>query len=199
MDQKKQARREAMGDNMGQSMSEMTHAGAPGGLQPQPIPSAPQGRGNLTNNFTWNQAQLPQMPSLDGSSSNPYDDARENYAQMGVPIDPKQVPVSPEWQGYTTGRGFNKNAKYGLQEQPSSSMEEGMEGLRLGKDAQQRGLFTNQYMGIIGMPNQPIPGDVGRGVPQQSPASLQLNQSVGVPGEAPPLSGGMNTTTGQTT
>lgn len=123
-----------------------------------------------------------QSGSFSGVNQFPYGDSGlENDSRMGGNgVYPMQNSGQP--QQFATGQRLNSMAPYGLQNQPDSRAEETFEGARLGMDAQQRGLNTSQFMGMIGLTAQPAPGGVVP-TPQQTPNTLGLqgNPSAEVP------------------
>ena len=87
-------------------------------------------------------------------------------------------------------RGKNAQAPYGMQQQPAPNGQEPMEGMRLGTDAQQRGLTATPFMGVSGnpalMPGALDPTIPGGGSPLGAlPTSQQVVGGEMVPGSTP--------------
>ena len=133
-----------------------------------------------------------QSGSFSGVNEFPYGDSGlENDSRIGANgVYPVQNSGQPEQ--YVSGQRLNSFAPYGLQPQPDVRGQETFEGARMGMEAQNKGLNTSQYMGIVGLPAQPAPGG---SVPsqQQSPNTLGLQgmQSAEVPSK------GMNMRSGK--
>ena len=134
----------------------------------------------------------PQPASLDGMTSNPYDDAKMQVPQMGADIlNPQMVKNSGLQQNMPVGRGMNAQAPYGMQQQPSANIEEPMEGMRLGQQAQSRGLYSSQFMGPVGSAAL-MPGAMDPTLPANRPflptsAELGMAPDAGgmIPGSTP--------------
>lgn len=123
-----------------------------------------------------------QSGSFSGINQFPYGDSGlENDGRVGANgVYPMQNSGQP--QQFANGQRLNSAAPYGLQNQPDSKAEEAFEGARLGMEAQDRGLNTSQYMGIVGLPAQPAPGGVIPSQQQtQTTLGLQGSQSAEVP------------------
>jgi hypothetical protein len=145
MSKEKQARRKAAGPSMDpQAMS----------MQMSPIPGAPPGPGNMNGNPMNISSLGTQLPSMDpnGFQDSIYRDGKYQYPQMGANIlNPSMVPRSPTQQNTPmTTIGNNSGIPFGLQSQPPLSSEEPMEGMRLGQQAMERGVFANPFMGPVG-------------------------------------------------
>ena len=128
--------------------------------QMTPIPGAPPGPGNMNGNPENVTGLGQQTPSMDpaGMQENLYRDGMYKYPQMGTEI---LNPISVGHSGVNqntpfTPYGKNNTAPFGLQVQRSD--EEAMEGMRLGMDAQARGLMSNPHMGMTGLPALENPG-----------------------------------------
>ena len=118
-------------------------------------------------------------------------DHQQDYPQMGTRmVNPVGVQNSGLQQNMPMGAGMNSQAPYGMQQQPSPNAEEPMEGMRLGQQSQQRGLFTSQFMGPTGsgalMPGALDPTIPGSGTPLgQFQTSQQVDGGEMVPGSTP--------------
>ena len=164
-----------------QSMSYMP--GAPGGMMNNPM--------NVTS-------ISPQPGSLSGVNQFPYGDSGlQNDQRLGGGVFPMQPSGMP--QNMTRGAGYNAMVPYGQQQQPTPSMADGLEGMRLGETAMQKGLMASS-MGPIGMQGmQPVPGGA-MPQPQQSANTIPLQgmqSTEGVAGSGPMMSG-MNPMNGPT-
>lgn len=136
MSQEKLNRRKAMGDDpTAMSMSNTTFAGSP-----QPIPSAPQGAGNMMNNPQVGQSMgggMPQGGSLSGGPQSPYGDPvfeQDVFAKVGTP---GYMEPSGRNQNIVEGRGLNQ--PYGMVDQPMRETQDMMEPMRLAQEAGDRG------------------------------------------------------------
>ena len=134
------------------------------------------------------QSVGPQPASLDGATSNPYDDAKMMLPQMGADIlNPMSVKNSGLQQNMPVGQKLNAVAPYGMQQQPTPNVEEPLEGMRLGQEAQARQLFSSQFMGPVG--NQALmPGALDPTIPASTPfmaTSQQMGMAPGVDGMQP--------------
>ena len=138
-----------------QSMSYMP--GAPGAMMNNPM--------NVTS-------ISPQPGSMSGVNQYPYGDSGiANDSRVGGGV----FPASPSGmaQNSTVGSGYNRQYAYGQQPQPSPSAADSMEAMRLGMDAQQRGVLASG-MGPTGMgPMATLPGGA-QPMGQQTGATLGL-------------------------
>jgi len=149
--------------------------------------------GGPMNNNPMNVTSIEnQSGSLNGVNEFPYGDSGlENAPQMGANIlNPGMVKNSGLQQNMPMGAGMNSQQPYGLQQQPSPNAEEPMEGMRLGQQSQQRGLFTSQFMGPTGsgalMPGALDPTIPGSGTPLgQFQTVQQVDGGEMVPGSTP--------------
>ena len=149
--------------------------------------------GGPMNNNPMNVTSFgPQPGSMTGVNQFPYGDSGlANAPQMGADIlNPMAVQNSGLPQTMPLGRGQNSVAPYGMQQQPAPNGQEPMEGMRLGTDAQQRGLAASPFMGVSGtpalMPGALDPTIPGGGSPLGALATTQ--QVVGgemIPGSTP--------------
>lgn len=140
-----------------------------------PIPGMPPGPGNMNGNPQNFTSYGAQASSLNGGiQENLYRDGQFQYPQMGADVlNPLQVPRSTLQQNTPLpGRGRNKTAPYGMQQQPPGEMADRMESMRLGGEAQQRGLFPSP-MGLTGMPA--VPGGMNPQIAGQSGNTLPLS------------------------
>ena len=165
-----------------------------------PIPGAPAGPGNMNGNpenVTSLGAQLPSMNG--GMQENIYRDAQGlQYPQMGSEVlNPMQVPRSEIQQNTpVVSRGKNAGTPFGLQPQPIQ-MADNMEGMRLGQEASQKGLFASPHMGMIGIPaeqaaqGQMMPGAIPNNMPGTSGMFLKPMTSMNpmTPGSTPQKTG----------
>ena len=135
-----------------------------------------------------------QSASLDGLVSNPYDDAKMAVPQMGADIlNPMNVKNSGLQQNMPMGQKLNAQAPYGMQAQPTPNVEEPMEGMRLGQEAQARQLYSSQFMGPVGT-QALMPGALDPTMPGGTPfmpTSQQLGMGPGMGGGMQPDAGGM--------
>ena len=165
-----------------------------------PIPGAPAGPGNMNGNpenVTSLGAQLPSMNG--GKQENVYRDAQGlQYPQMGSEVlNPMRVPRSEIQQNTpVASRGKNAGVPFGLQPQPIQ-MADNMEGMRLGQEASQKGLFASPHMGMIGIPaeqaaqGQMMPGAIPNNMPGTSGMFLKPMTSMNpmTPGSTPQKTG----------
>ena len=140
--------------------------------QMSPVPGAPPGPGNMNGNPENVTGLGPQVSSMQGGmQENLYRDAGGlQYPQMGSEVlNPMNVPRSPLQQNTpVVMKGNNAGQPFGMQQQPSADMADQLEGMRMGMEAQQKGLFSSPHMGMIGsealmpgaMPND-MPGTSG--------------------------------------
>lgn len=153
MSKEKEARRKAAGPSMDPAAISYSMS---------PLPGAPPGPGNMNGNPENVTGLGPQISSMDpaGMQENLYRDGMYQYPQMGSEIlNPMGIGRSGINQNTPmTAYGKNNTAPFGLQAQPDPSMEEAMEGSRLGMDAQGRGLMANPHMGMTGLPAIDNPG-----------------------------------------
>ena len=133
-----------------------------------------------------------QSASMSGGTRNPYNDAEMQLPQMGADIlNPQMVKRSNLQQNMPVGQALNAQAPYGMQPQPSANVEEPMEGMRLGQEAQSRMLFSSEFMGPVG--NQALmPGAMDPTLPANRPflptsAEMGMAPDAGgmVPGSTP--------------
>jgi len=148
-------------------------------------------------NVTSLGAQLPSMNG--GKQENIYRDAQGlQYPQMGSEVlNPMRVPRSEIQQNTpVASRGKNAGTPFGLQPQPIQ-MADNMEGMRLGQEASQKGLFASPHMGMIGIPaeqaakGQMMPGAIASNMPGTSGQFLQPMTSMNpmTPGASPQKTG----------
>lgn len=149
--------------------------------------------GGPMNNSPKNVLSVGAQPaSVDGMTSNPYDDAKMQVPQMGADIlNPQMVKNSGLQQNMPVGQGMNSQAPYGQQPQPSANSEEPLEGMRLGQEATNRGLFSSQFMGPVGS-TALMPGAMDPTLPGSRPflptaAELGMAPDAGgmIPGSTP--------------
>ena len=124
--------------------------------QMSPVPGAPAGPGNMNGNPENVTGLGPQVSSMNGGmQENIYRDAQGlQYPQMGSEVlNPMRVPRSQVQQNTpVVQRGKNAGVPFVLQPQPNTQMADQMEGMRLGQEASQKGLFANPHMGMMGIP-----------------------------------------------
>ena len=168
--------------------------------QMSPVPGAPAGPGNMNGdprNVTGLGAQLSTM-NPEGQE-NLYGDAKGlQYPQMGSEVlNPINVPRSEIQQNTPVVlRGKNAGTPFGLQPQPIQ-MADNMEGMRLGQEASQKGLFANPHMGMTGIPAEQaaqgamMPGAIASNMPGTSGMFLQPMTSMNpmTPGASPQKTG----------
>ena len=145
------------------------------------------------NNNPMNVTSVGAQPgSITGVNQFPYGDSGlQNAPQMGADIlNPMMVQNSGLQQNMPLGRGQNGNAPYGMQQQPSPNAEEPLEGMRLGMEAQSKGLAASQFMGPTGQAAL-IPGALDPTIPGGSsplnmmPTTQQVVGGEMVPGSTP--------------
>ena len=133
-----------------------------------------------------------QAPSMSGMTSNPYNDAQMQLPQMGADIlNPQMVKSSGLQQNMPIGQKLNATAPYGQQPQPSANVEEPMEGMRLGQEAQARQLYSSEFMGPVGTAAL-MPGALDPTMPASTPfmpTSQQMGMSPPVDAMAPDAGG----------
>ena len=133
-----------------------------------------------------------QSPSMSGMTRNPYNDAEMDLPQMGANVlNPQMVNNSGLQQNMPVGQGLNAQEPYGMQSQPSANSEEPLEGMRLGQEAQNRGLYSSQFMGPVGS-EALMPGAMDPTLPASRPflptsAELGMAPDAGgmIPGSTP--------------
>ena len=124
----------------------------------------------------------PQPGSLDGVNRFPYGDSGlENDSRVGL-IGPSKN--SGQQQNHVRGTGYQGPIAYGTQPQPSGAAQEPMEGVRLSEDARNRGLMSNEFMGMIGA-GTPLPGDNGMMLSEQTDRTLGLQGFASLDGVQP--------------
>ena len=165
-----------------------------------PIPGAPAGPGNMNGNPENVTALGAQLPSMNGGmQENIYRDAQGlQYPQMGSEVlNPMRVPRSEIQQNTpVVSSGKNAGTPFGLQPQPIQ-MADNMEGMRLGQEASQKGLFASPHMGMMGIPaeqaaqGQMMPGAISGSMPGTSGMFLQPMTSMNpmTPGASPQKTG----------
>ena len=147
--------------------------------------------GGPENNNPMNVTDIASPPI---TAPSIYGDYQQNYVQMGTGlVDPSGVPHSQLPHNNPRGTGYNSMEPYNMQQQPSPDFEEMLEGGRLTYEGKQRGLHTEPFLGISGMPATPAPGGV-MPTPQQTQGTVPL---VGNSTQAMPPAGGMNTKSGK--
>lgn len=151
----------------------------------QPVPGQDQ-KNNVLNNFDVGRSFNPQMASMDGKSPGPYSDIREMMPQMGVTINPMEVPRSKLQQNTpVAGRGFQANQPFNapVAGQPDIS------GRSPQTDMMQSGLYSQRIpdgipkgpMGLQGLPA--VPGAVNPMAPGTSGPDLMPGNGGILPGE----------------
>ena len=117
-------------------------------------------------------AGLAGTPPIGGPSI--YYDGNQNgvYPQMGSAVlDPNQYKPSM-MANKPVGQKLNAGYNYGQQQQPASNAQEPMEGLRLGQNAQAKGLMAHPFLGMTGSPAI-IPGAMDPGIGGQGQQLMQ--------------------------
>ena len=128
-----------------------------------------------TSPVNFNQAAAEMDQAVGGASI--YDDFSQTgaYEQMGTNrLDPTQYKPSG-MSNMPVGVGKNSGFNYGRQDQPSSKMFEGLEGMRQAQDASNRGLMAHPFLGMTGTAT-PLEGN-----PTMLQGS-QTNQTLGLVG-----------------
>ena len=162
--------------------------------QMSPMPGAPAGPGNMNGNPENVTGLGPQVSTMNpNGQENLYRDAAGiQYPQMGSEVlNPMQVPRSQLQQNTpVTMKGNNAGVPFGLQQQPSPDMGDQMEGMRLGMEAQQKGLFASPHMGMIGS-EAVMPGAIPNDMPGTSGMFLKPMTSMNpmTPGSTPKKTG----------
>ncbi len=126
-----------------------------------------------TSPVNFNMAAAEMGQAIGGQSI--YDDFSQKgaYQQTGTSsLDPTQYTPS-QMSNKPVGLGKNAGVNYGMQEQPSSSMMEPMEGMRQAEQATNRGLMAHPYLGLTGTPT-PLAGNPTMMFEGQSPNTLGL-------------------------
>ena len=148
MSKEKQARRQAAGPQFNPMAQQISY-----GMSP--MPGAPPGPGNMNGNPE-NVTSLGQQPSTMNpmGEENIYRDATGlQYTQTGADVlNPMNAPRSQFMQNTPIGLKNNANAPYNLQPQPPAEGADQMAGMNYAMEAQKRELYTNQYMGLTGLP-----------------------------------------------
>lgn len=175
MSKEKEARRKKMGDDPNaQTKSNSTAAGAP--PPPQPIPGAPQGKGNMMNNPMNGNSFNPQSGSLSGVNLYPYGDG-------GLPIQDGRmggvgfIPNSGQPQNFVNGRGMNGSMPYNAQNQPNAKTQEMLGPMGLAQDAGER---------IVKLYGEGMPGSYQVGPMGMHPYSSPLEGGMPNPGQVDP-------------
>ena len=139
------------------------------------LPGSPEN----TNPINMRAAGREATPEIGGPSA--YFDSNQKGAYpvaMGTAhLDPTQYLPS-QMSNMPVGQKLNAGFNYGQQPQPSQNAFEPMEGMRLGGDAQRRGVMAHPFLGMTGSPtiipgamDPMIPGQ-GQGLMQETTASL---------------------------
>ena len=210
MSQEKLNRRKKMGDDpTAVAKSNSSEAGM---IPPQPIPGAPQGKGNMMNNPEVGKSMgggMAQAGSMSGTNLYPYGDG-------GIPMTDGRMGAvgftgnSGTPQNFVSGRGYNQQP-YNSVQQPKSNTMEMLEPMHLAKQAGDRaaklygeGQMPSYQVGPIGMMGTPIENQLGGQVnPGQIPSTQtsQMFDTLGLQGmpDAQAAAGpqmGMNTGAG---
>ena len=131
--------------------------------------------GGPENNNAMNVTSIADAPVQADSIMG---DHRQQYPQMGTAmVNPERVPRS-------------NVPTMPQQAQPAANSQEPMEGMRLGMDAQSRGLNSSSFMGVTGsgalMPGALDPQIPGTGVSlNMMPTTQQVVGSEMIPGSTP--------------
>jgi hypothetical protein len=196
MSSEKLARRKKMGDDpTAMSMSNTTEAGAV--APPQPLPQAPQGKGNMMNNPMNGMSMgggMPQPGSMQGMNLFPYGDGGipSNDGRMGAV---GYTANSGMPQNLVAGRGMNQQP-YNTQQQPMGETQLRMNSLYMGQQSAERAqkLYAASAggdpqaampsyqvgpMGMLGTPvevnaQQPMPGAMPPGMDTRTQGELGL-------------------------
>ena len=144
--------------------------------------------GGPENNNPMNVTDIASPPI---KATSIYGDYAQQYPQMGDGmVNPGAVKNSGLNQNTPMGQRLNSTAPFGMQMQPGPNAEEPMEGMRLGGEAQKRGLTASPFMGMIGsaalMPGALDPTIPSSGTPLTSmPTTQQVVGGEMVPGSTP--------------
>jgi hypothetical protein len=137
-----------------------------------------------TNPVNFNMAAAEMGQVVGGQSI--YDDFSQKgaYEQTGTTsLDPTKYEPS---QMSNKPKGVGKNAgNYGLQDQPSSSLQEPMEGMRQAQEATNKGLVAHPFLGMTGTPT-PLAGNFTNQFESQSMNTLGLQGMQSTEGVSPP-------------
>lgn len=126
-----------------------------------------------TNPVNFNMAAAEMGQVVGGQSI--YDDFSQKgaYQQTGTnSLDPTQYQPS-QMSNKPKGLGKNAGFNYGMQDQPSSSLQEPMEGMRQAQEAQNKGLVAHPFLGLTGTPT-PLAGNFTQQFESQSMNTLGL-------------------------
>lgn len=137
-----------------------------------------------TNPVNFNMAAAEMGQVVGGQSI--YDDFSQKgaYQQTGTnSLDPTKYKPS---QMSNKPMMLGKNAgHYGMQDQPSSSLQEPMEGMRQAQEAQNKGLVAHPFLGLTGTPT-PLAGNFTQQFESQSMNTLGLQGMQSTEGVSPP-------------
>lgn len=183
MSAEKLARRKKNGDDpTARTQSNATAAGMP--PAPQPLPYAPQGKGNMMNNPMNGNSFNEQIGSLSGANLYPYGDGGLPIADGrmgGVGFIPNSKQLAEFGQGNAiTGRGYQAQVPYGQQQQPNNKSQDAMYGIGLAQDSGKT--LMRQYG--EGMPGPYRPGPMG-----MHPYASPLEGGIANPGQIDPTQG----------
>lgn len=132
------------------------------------LPGSPEN----TSPMNMRAAGAEGTPPIGGASI--YNDSDQNgvYPQMGSAVlNPMQYKPS-QMSNKPAGLKLNAGANYGQQPQPSPNAGDPMEGMRLGQNAQRKGLMAHPFLGMTGSPAI-IPGAMDPNIPGQGQGLMQ--------------------------
>jgi hypothetical protein len=142
---------------------------APEAKQLSNLPGSPEN----TNPMNMRAAGQEGTPPIGGPSI--YNDSNQRGAypiQTGTAhLDPNQYKPS-QMSNMPVGQKLNAGFNYGQQPQPSANAGDPMEGMRLGQNAQMKGLMAHPYLGMTGSPAL-IPGAMDARIPGQGQGLMQ--------------------------
>ena len=149
-------------------------------VAPQPIPGAPQGKGNMMNNPQVGESFNPQIGSLSGINLHPYGDSgvKVSNGRLGAV---GFVGNSGQPQNMVMGRGQNRGAPYGSTPSPNNMQSEQMLASNMAESAAMFGAKLNQVDGKpsykvqpgLGMSGNPPFETMPGGIPPTMPGQLQ--------------------------
>lgn len=132
------------------------------------LPGSPEN----TNPMNMRTAGQESTPPIGGSSI--YNDSNQNgvYPQMGSAVLNPMQYTPTQMHNMPAGQKLNAGFNYGQQPQPSANAGDPMEGMRLGQNAQMKGLMAHPYLGMTGSPVI-IPGAMDPSIPGQGQPLMQ--------------------------
>ena len=141
---------------------------APEAKQLSNLPGSPHN----TSPVNMRAAGLEATPSVGGPTI--YNDGDQNgvYPQLGTAVLNPMQYAPTQMHNSPVGQKLNAGFNYGQQPQPSANAGDPMEGMRLGQNAQMKGLMAHPYLGMTGSPAL-IPGAMDARIPGQGQGLMQ--------------------------